>query len=228
MPQRPRHSFKEFKKDTRMRIKICGLTRKEDAELAQKLGAWALGFVFYSRSKRYITPEKATDIIQSITTPSIGVFVNQTGDVLNVIKATGLKGVQLHGNETPEECMSIKRSFSGFVIKAFRPKTENDIEAICAYKDTVDYILIDAAVDSQYGGTGKTANWALAAKAGKLDIPLILAGGITADNIIESVQNIAPFAVDLSSGVESVPGIKDALKLNTLFKTSKGGKSHEN
>jgi len=205
-----------------MRIKICGLTRKEDAELAQKLGAWALGFVFYSRSKRYITPEKAADIIQHLTTPSIGVFVNQTDDILNITKATGLKSVQLHGNETPEECISIKKSFSGFVIKAFRPKTENDIKAICAYKGTVDYILIDAAVDSQYGGTGKIADWTLAAKAEKIGIPMILAGGITTDNIIESMQRLTPFAIDLSSGVESVPGIKDALKLNTLFKISKG------
>lgn len=227
MPQRPRHSFEEFKKDLRVRIKICGLTRKEDAESAQKLGAWALGFVFYPKSPRYIAPDKAADIIQHLTTPSIGVFVNQTDDILNITKATGLKGVQLHGDETPEECLSIKKTFSGFVIKAFRPKTENDIDAIRKYKDTVDYILIDAAVNSQYGGTGKIADWVLAAKAGKLDIPLILAGGITADNIIESVQNIAPFAVDLSSGVESVPGIKDALKLNTLFKTSKG-EIHEN
>ena len=209
-----------------MRIKICGLTRKEDAYLAQKLGAWALGFIFYPPSPRYIAPEKAADIIRHLTTPAIGVFVNQIEDVLKIANTAHLKGIQLHGDETPEECRIIKKSFSGFIIKAFRPKTEKDIEAIKTYENIIDYILIDAADGRQYGGTGKTADQTLAAKAEKFGIPLILAGGLTANNIIESIQHVNPFAIDLSSGVESDPGIKDALKIKTLFKISQGG-THE-
>lgn len=210
-----------------MRIKICGLTRREDTEHAQKLGAWALGFIFYSKSLRHITPEKAADIIRYLTTPAIGVFVNQTGDVLEVAKTAGLRGVQLHGDETPEECMSIRKFFSGLVIKAFRPETEKDLGAISAYKGAVDYILIDAAAGTQYGGTGKVANRELAVKAKRFGIPLILAGGLTAENIIDAARYVMPFAVDLSSGVETSPGIKDAAKLNALFKIAKG-ESHEN
>jgi phosphoribosylanthranilate isomerase len=208
-----------------MRIKICGLTRREDAEQAQKLGAWALGFIFYPKSPRHIVPAKAADIIRHLTTPAIGVFVNQMEDVLNIAKTAGLKGVQLHGDETPEECLSIKKSFSGFVIKAFRPETEKDVEAIGAYKSAVDYILIDAAAGAQYGGTGKAADKALAIKAKSFGIPLVLAGGLTATNIIDAVQNVAPFAADLSSGIESSPGIKDAAKLDALFKIAKGERS---
>jgi len=205
-----------------MRIKICGLTRREDAEYAQKLGAWALGFVFYPKSPRHIMAAKAADIIRHLKTPAIGVFVNQTEDVLEIAKTAGLKGVQLHGDETPEDCLSIKKSFSGLVIKAFRPETEKDIEVIGAYKGTVDYILIDAAAGAQYGGTGKAANRELAVKAKSFGIPLILAGGLTAENIIDAVQYVSPFAADLSSGVESSPGIKNAAKLDALFKIAKG------
>ncbi len=205
-----------------MLIKICGLTRREDAEQAQKLGAWALGFVFYPKSPRHIVPAKAADIIKHLTTPAIGVFVNQMGDVPEIAKTAGLKGVQLHGDETPEECMSIRKYFSGLVIKAFRPETEKDIEAIGAYKGAVDYILIDAAAGAQYGGTGKAADRSLAIKAKNFGIQLILAGGLSANNIIDAVREVAPFAVDLSSGVESSPGIKDTAKLDALFKISQG------
>ena len=210
-----------------MHIKICGLTRGEDAERAQRLGAWALGFVFYPHSPRHIAPARAADIIQHLTTPAIGVFVNQTDDIPEVARIAGLKGVQLHGDETPEECLSIKKSFSGLVIKAFRPQTDIDIEKITAYKGAVDYILIDAAAGSQYGGTGKAANRTLAIKAKQFGIPLILAGGLTANNIAEAARHVAPFALDISSGVETSPGIKDAVKLDALFRIAKGEK-HEN
>jgi phosphoribosylanthranilate isomerase len=186
-----------------------------------------LGFVFYPKSPRHITAAKAADIIQHLTTPAIGVFVNQMGDVLEIAKTAGLKGVQLHGDETPEDCLLIKRSFSGLVIKAFRPETEKDIEVIGAYKDIVDYILIDAAAGAQYGGTGKAADRMLAVKAKSFGMPLILAGGLTAENIVDAARYVSPFAVDLSSGIETSPGIKDAAKLDALFKIAKGD-NHEN
>ncbi|MCE9508634.1 MAG: phosphoribosylanthranilate isomerase [Alphaproteobacteria bacterium] len=210
-----------------MRVKICGLTRAEDAALAQSLGAWALGFIFYSQSKRHIDAGQAEAIIRALPKPAlaIGVFVNQTDDVPAIAKQAGLGGVQLHGDETPEDCKKIKQNFSGLVIKAFRPKTENDLAAIPAYKGIVDYILLDAAVAGEFGGTGKTTDWALAAKAATLCIPLILAGGLTAENILAANRQVHPFALDLSSGVEISPGIKDTGKLKGLFKAIQGDKS---
>jgi phosphoribosylanthranilate isomerase len=210
-----------------MRVKICGLTRAEDAALAQELGAWALGFVFYPQSKRHIDAGQAATIIQSLPKPvlAIGVFVNQTDEALAIAKQAHLGGVQLHGDETPEDCKKVKQNFSGLVIKAFRPETENDLSAIHSYKGTVDYILLDAAAPGQWGGSGKTTDWALAAKAATFGIPLILAGGLTAENIRAADRQVKPFALDLSSGVEISPGIKDTGKLKGLFKAIQGDKS---
>jgi phosphoribosylanthranilate isomerase len=207
-----------------MRVKICGLTRAEDAALAQELGAWALGFVFYPKSKRYIDPQQAQTIIQTLPNPAraIGVFVNQTDEALAIAKKIPLGGVQLHGDETPEDCKKVKQNFSGLVIKAFRPETEDDLNAIHLYKGAVDYILLDAAAPGQWGGTGKTTDWTLAAKAAEIGIPLILAGGLTAENILAADRQVKPFALDLSSGVEISPGIKDTDKLKRLFRAIQG------
>jgi phosphoribosylanthranilate isomerase len=210
-----------------MRVKICGLTRAEDAALAQELGAWALGFVFYPQSKRHIDAGQAARIIQSLPKPAltVGVFVNQTDEALAIARRIPLGGVQLHGDETPEDCKKVKQNFSGLIIKAFRPETENDLAAIPAYKGIVDYILLDAAVAGEFGGTGKTTDWAIAAKAATFGIPLILAGGLTAENILAADRQVKPFALDLSSGVEASPGIKDSEKLKGLFKVIQGEKS---
>lgn len=205
-----------------MRVKICGLTREEDAQRAEALGAWALGFIFYPKSKRYIEPAQAARIIAALKTPAVGVFVNQTGDVVDIARLAGLKGIQLHGDETPEHCARVKTNFTGFVIKAFRPENEDDIAAIADYKGKIDYALLDAGTGGQYGGTGHTFDWNLAVKAGETGIPLILAGGLTADNILTANAKVKPFAADLSSGVESAPGIKDKEKLEALFSAVKG------
>jgi phosphoribosylanthranilate isomerase len=200
-----------------MRVKICGLTREEDAKAAQALGAWALGFIFYPKSKRYIAPETAAKIIEGLDTQAIGVFVNQTDAVTGIARQVGLGGIQLHGDETPDDCRRTKDNFDGLVIKAFRPQTEADIVAIGAYKGVIDYALLDSGTGGQYGGTGHTFDWSLAIKAAASGIPLILAGGLTAENIIEARDKVNPYAADLSSGVESAPGIKDRAKLDTLF-----------
>lgn len=207
-----------------MRVKICGLTRAKDVLQAQSLGAWALGFVFYQKSKRYIDRQQAEIIIPALKKPAlaIGVFVNQTDEALEIARQIHLGGIQLHGDETPDECKKVKQNFSGLVIKAFRPETENDLNAIHPYKDAVDYILLDAAVSGHYGGTGKTADWKYAARAAKFGIPLILSGGLTAENILAAARQVSPFALDLSSGVEASPGIKDPDKLNALFKVLQG------
>lgn len=200
-----------------MRVKICGLTREEDARAAEDLGAWALGFIFYPKSKRYIAPEQAAPIIAGLKTPAVGVFVNQMFAAPAIAQQTGLRAVQLHGDETPEDCARVRDDFSGTVIKAFRPISERDVDGIAAYKGLIDYVLLDSAAAGQYGGTGETFDWTLAAKAATLGIPIILAGGLTAENILEAEAQVKPFAADLSSGVESAPGIKDRAKLDALF-----------
>lgn len=201
-----------------MRVKICGLTRAEDAMAAQALGAWALGFIFYPKSKRYIAPAAAQAIIAQLKTPAIGVFVNQTDEIPGVAAQAGLRGVQLHGDETPDDCAKVREEFDGMVIKAFRPATVSGVEAIAAYKGKIDYALLDSAAGGQYGGTGHTFDWTLAVKAAGSGIPIILAGGLNAENIAAANQQARPFAADLSSGVESAPGIKDKAKLDALFR----------
>ena len=202
-----------------MKVKICGLTRTEDALLAQKLGAWALGFIFYAPSKRYISIEDAQKVITALpdTAQPVGVFVNQMEDIARAITAFPLKGIQLHGDETPADCQILRDLFGGFIIKAFRIKTDDDLAAIEDYENIVDYILIDAAVEGAYGGTGQLANWDLAKRAMGAKKPLILSGGITTDNIAEAASVVAPFALDLAGGVEASAGIKDAQKLEQLF-----------
>jgi phosphoribosylanthranilate isomerase len=205
-----------------MRVKICGLTREEDAKRAEELGAWALGFIFYPKSKRYIEPAQAAQIIATVKTPTVGVFVNQTGDVIDIARQAGLKGVQLHGDEAPEDCARIKTNFTGFIIKAFRLETDDDIAGIADYRGKIDYALLDAGTGGQYGGTGHTFDWNLAVKAADAGIPLILAGGLTAENIAAANAKVKPYAADLSSGVESAPGVKDPAKLEALFSAVKG------
>lgn len=204
-----------------MRIKICGLTRKEDVSLAATLGAWALGFIFYPKSPRYIDPSQAALIKDSIKTPAVGVFVNQVPDVLDIAKTAILQGIQLHGDETPDDCAHMKERFGGFVIKAFRPKKTEDLSMIPAYKNVVDYILVDAAGDA-YGGTGKQADWDCALIAKTHGIPLILAGGLGAENILTAKISVDPYAFDLSSQIEDSPGIKSPAKMNQLFEYVKG------
>ena len=200
-----------------MRIKICGLTREEDAALAERLGAWALGFIFYPQSKRYLTPDAARPIIAQRTTPCVGVFVNQTEEAITLSQTIPFEGLQLHGDETPEECLRVKKSFPGFIVKALRPETEDNLKIIETYKNSVDYILIDTAVKGEWGGSGKISDWALAARATEYGVPVILAGGLNVDNIGAAQQQVKFHAADLASGVEAAPGIKDAQKLHTLF-----------
>lgn len=205
-----------------MRVKICGLTREEDAKRAEELGAWALGFIFYPKSRRYIEPDAAAKIISGLKTQAVGVFVNQTGDAIDIARQAGLKGIQLHGDEGPLDCARIRTNFKGVVIKAFRPKDKDDIARIADYRGSIDYALLDSGTGGQYGGTGHTFDWDLALQAMESGIPLILAGGLTAENIVAAHAQVKPYAADLSSGVESAPGIKDKAKLEALFSAIKG------
>lgn len=207
-----------------MRVKICGLTRAEDAKAAQDLGAWALGFIFYPKSKRFIDAAAAKIIIATLPSAArpIGVFVNQTDDAISIAKDAGLKGIQLHGDETPDDLRRVRAAFSGIIIKALRPKTEADLAVIEDYKGLADFILLDAAVGNEYGGTGHIGDWSLAKKATAFGIPVIVAGGLGHDNIAAAYAQTNPYALDLSSGVESTPGVKDHDKLKALFANIKG------
>jgi phosphoribosylanthranilate isomerase len=202
-----------------MKIKICGLTRVEDAILAEALGVWAVGFVFYPKSKRFINPKFVGTIKTSV--PKVGVFVDQVDEVEAVVRSAHLDIIQLHGNESAKDCEALRRTTGKRLIKAFRPSSDRDIEQIESYIGLVDYVLVDACVDGAFGGTGKKADWSLACEIKKTGIPLILSGGIDDENLIEAKAAVDPFAFDLSSGVEEAPGIKSDAKLRRLFSLSK-------
>jgi phosphoribosylanthranilate isomerase len=206
-----------------MNVKICGLTRADDARHAHDLGAWALGFILYPPSKRYITPAALAALCQDLPqgANTTGVFVNQMADILNILQQVPFSMIQLHGDETPDDCRLLRRAFNGKIIKAFRPQTRTDVEAMADYEGCVDYFLIDAAVAGAYGGTGQVADWTLALQAKNHQTPLILSGGLQPDNIAEAAKQVQPFALDLASGVEASPGIKDIDKLQKLFTTLK-------
>jgi phosphoribosylanthranilate isomerase len=197
-----------------MKIKICGITNMEDALLAADLGADALGFIFVKTSPRRIRPSAARKIIQELPpfVVPIGVVADTTReDILDLIEETRIGCVQLHGNESPKELAK----FPIPVYKSFRVNKEFNLETLRWYKGSA--YLLDTYVEGTLGGTGKTFDWeiALAAKAyGRI----ILAGGLTPENIAEAMKKVQPYAMDVNSGVESAPGKKDKNKLERLFK----------
>jgi phosphoribosylanthranilate isomerase len=193
-----------------VQVKICGITTLEDARAAVDAGVDALGFVFYPPSPRYVTPEQAEQIIRALPpfVTTVGLFVDVACDTVNDIAARcGLDRVQLHGRETPEFCCQITRP----VIKAIRIKDAESLTHVPDYK--VSAYLLDAYVEGALpGGTGASFSWELVARA-KPYGPVILAGGLTPENIEVAVTRIRPYGVDVSSGVERVPGIKDHQKV---------------
>jgi phosphoribosylanthranilate isomerase len=195
-------------------VKICGITNKEDALYAAKLGATALGFIFYPASPRYVKPEDARKIISTLPDDlvKVGVFVNEKADeIIRVMEYCGLDMIQLHGDESPEFC----REFSAFqIIKAVELKNDNDLNHAYGYE--VAAILVDSRHAGLYGGTGRKANWKLACRT-KNKKPLILSGGLNEENIAEALQTVAPAALDINSGVESEPGKKEHVKLARIF-----------
>ena len=211
-----------------MRIKICGITRTEDARLAMQLGAWSLGFIFYEKSPRYISADAVRRILDALAAEGIvperkvGVFVNASAaHIRDTVKISGIDTVQLHGDETPELCQQV----SGLTLwKAFRLRSADQLLALPAFEPFAEAFLFDAAVPGQYGGTGHTTDWNLVAGI-QSSRPLILSGGLHPENIQAAMTAVPAFAFDLSSGVEAEPGIKDANKLRKLF--SARGPSHD-
>ncbi len=203
-----------------MKIKICGLTNRDDAIDAVNLGADAIGFIFYEDSPRYITPDIVEEI--SLFLPPfvllVGVFVNHDKAFIDaVVHRCKLDLIQLHGNESPAFCRSMRRR----VIKAFKIEDINDVDAIAPYQSSVSAVLLDTKVSGREGGTGKIFDWGLALKAKEFDIPLILAGGVNVSNLNKAAKLVNPYAVDLSSSVESAPGKKDYNKMKELIDAAK-------
>lgn len=197
------------------KVKICGITRLMDAEAAVSMGAAALGFVF-AKSPRRISPEAAAEIALKVPTSvkTVGVFVNEDPvRIEEIAYLCGLDLVQLHGNEPPAVCAQL----APHVIKAFRIRDEVSLSKLNAYKGTVYAVLLDAYQVGVNGGTGKTFDWKLAQKAQGKGIPVVLSGGLNPNNISDALTQVNPFAVDVSSGIEKRPGVKDHQKMRQFM-----------
>ncbi|MBI4687931.1 MAG: phosphoribosylanthranilate isomerase [Nitrospirae bacterium] len=201
-----------------VRIKVCGITNLADALAATEYGADALGFVFYAKSPRAITPETVKGIISEIPpfVTTVGVFVDEKpSEVEKIISYTGLDVIQLHGSEAPTDCNLSKK-----IIKAIRVKELTDLEPLERYKNTSAFLL-DAYSPDAFGGTGQVFNWDIAVEAKKYG-RIILAGGLTPDNIEEAIIWVQPYGVDVVTGVEGEKkGIKDHKKLRLFIEKAK-------
>lgn len=202
-------------KAKRTKVKICGITRLEDALFAQGLGADALGFVFYPLSPRSIRTDNAKTIISHLNKKvvKVGVFVNPgAAEVKRIARLCQLDILQFHGEETPDFC----RGFLSYpIIKAFRVKDESSLSRLSDYGG-VDYYLFDAFSQNSLGGTGSKFNWELL-KSAKIDKPFFLSGGLTPKNVAGAIKTVCPVWVDVSSGVEKSPGIKDRKKIRDFI-----------
>jgi len=200
-------------------VKICGITNREDAMTAVSAGAEALGFIFHAPSPRCVVPDQAREITRRLPGKvcRVGVFVDQDPEeVRRIVRFCGLDFIQLHGKESPDYCGLFS---SATLIKAVALRGEADLESLSLYP--VRAILLDAYDPLQPGGTGRTCDWKLARKAGER-FRLILAGGLNAGNILEALEAVSPWAVDVGSGVEAHPGKKDPNKVKELVDAVKG------
>ncbi len=204
-----------------VRIKICGITNLDDALAAVVAGADELGFNFYARSSRFVTPETARRIIERLPSGilSVGVFVNQDAPetVARIADAACVGAVQLHGDESPAYCRVMKPRP---VIKALR--VGNDFDVACALDFETDAILLDSFSAGARGGTGQTFDWSHARRTGEQVSRLYLAGGLTAENVASAIAAVQPYAVDACSGVEASPGRKDAARLRAFIDAARG------
>ncbi|MGE8066353.1 phosphoribosylanthranilate isomerase [Pseudomonas sp. NPDC089569] len=201
-----------------VRSKICGITRLEDALAAVEAGADAIGFVFYAKSPRAVTSGQARAIIQALPpfVTTVGLFVNAgRGELQQILDAVPLDLLQFHGDESAAECQAWHRPY----IKALRVKAGDDIAAACDAYPGASGILLDAYVEGIPGGTGEAFDWSLIPQG--LSKPIILAGGLTPDNVAEAVKQVRPYAVDVSGGVEASKGIKDHGKIRAFIKAAR-------
>jgi phosphoribosylanthranilate isomerase len=204
------------------RIKHCGITTVEDAHLAAEAGAWALGMIFWAGSPRRCDLDEAQLIGTALrrTVHLTGVFVNARLEEIDLAVATaGLDFVQLHGDEGPMFCSEVARRTGAKVIKAVRVQSRASLQAAVAYH--TDFLLLDAHVEGVPGGTGQTIDWNIVRKA-RLGAPVILSGGLDPDNVAAAIAVTDPFAVDVASGTESAPGVKDPAKLQAFYEAVRG------
>ena len=200
------------------KVKICGIANVEDARLAAGLGAWAIGMILWPGSAR-ACPQGEAEVIGAELRREIelaGVFVNATLDELTLAADRfGLTLLQLHGDEGPAYCREAARRTGCRVMKAARVKDAASIRRLEPFR--TDFHLLDAHADDAYGGTGKTFNWDLV-RGHRAGVPIVLSGGLTADNVGEAIAAVHPFAVDTASGTDAVPGRKDPRKLAAFFR----------
>lgn len=200
------------------KLKICGITNLADARYCAGAGADFLGFIQHPSSPRYIDPREARQIIDWVYgTEPVGVFVNASADEISEISTTAaFSRVQLHGEETPEVCAAVEFP----LIKAFRVRASDTADTLKAafepYRPHVEAFLLDTYHEALHGGTGQTFDWTLAAELAR-EFPIILAGGLNADNVEEAVRTVRPFGIDVASSVEETPGRKDFDKLATFI-----------
>lgn len=198
------------------RIKFCGITRVEDAELAVSLDAWAIGMILWPRSSRAADPAVAAEIARRVKRKAevAGVFVNQSLDEIEALAdVIGLTIVQLHGDEGPSFANEVARRTGAKVIKAQSVRLASDIVAVQAFH--TDFHLLDTHREGLRGGTGETFEWSMLARR-RSEVPLILAGGLTPENVAGAIEAVHPWAVDVASGVEASPGVKDPEKMKAF------------
>jgi phosphoribosylanthranilate isomerase len=214
----------------RTRIKICGLTREEDVQAVMAAGADAIGFVFYPKSPRYVTPERAAELIRSVPPfiTTVGLFVNATPDeVAATVRVAPLSLIQLHGDETVGQAASIAAAAGRQYMKVFRVKPDTRPDELLEYEQAnraasplFTSLLLDTYVDA-YGGAGKGFDWSLIPK--DLAPRVVLSGGLSVHNATDAVVGVRPYAVDISSGVEAAKGIKDARKIADFVAAVRAG-----
>ena len=197
-----------------VRSKICGITRIEDALAAAEAGADAIGLVIYAKSPRAVSIQQARDIVAALPAfvTTVGLFVNASrGELNEILGAVALDLLQFHGDETPADCESFHRPY----IKALRVQSGDDIALLAAPYASARGILLDTFVSGVPGGTGAAFDWSLVPH--DLSQPVILAGGLSADNVQAAIKQVRPYAVDVSGGVEASKGIKDAAKIRAFM-----------
>ena len=204
--------------EKRSKVKICGITTLEDARFVSGALADFIGFIFYEKSPRYIDPAKAGAIINWLEGPEkVGVFVNQPlDDVNSIARQTGLDYVQLHGNESVEYCGLVDKA----IIKVFHiddnTTPEELHQAVTPYVEVADYFLFDTKISGKWGGTGKSFDWSVLSEIAEIK-PFFLSGGLNPENVGDAIKTVQPYAVDLSSGLEESPGLKDFDKVERFF-----------
>jgi phosphoribosylanthranilate isomerase len=204
-----------------VRVKICGITRREDAELAVELGAWAIGLIFHEPSPRRADLQAAAAIGAEFRRQAevVGVFVNrELGEVAEIADACSLTMLQLHGDEGPVYCDEIRRRTGLKVMKAARVRDAASLQALNAFRK-VDLHMADAHHPDLYGGTGETFDWDLL-RGRRSKVPLVLSGGLTPDNVHDAIQAVHPWAVDTASGTEASPGVKDPTKVQAFMRAA--------